>query len=157
MKYIAHEVHPDEPAYGLCLRPRLVAQPDGSHQRRFVESVYVLRGDAISEHNTDYGPAEDWERIPPLIVPGYGDDSVAQLQELAERHRHDLKWWNYREQLKAESTLIADILRQEEALIPALANRSIFGPAITVQRNQAQRGALIQEHKEKVNGCNRSR
>lgn len=137
MKIIADRVFPDEPCWGLCERPRLTVMADGSRQRRWVQSVYVVResGNAIAEHNIDYGPAEEFAKIPPLLVPSEGVDTVAQLQELAERHRHDLRWWSYRENLKAESTLMKDIVRQDEEMKSAIHNKSVIGPAITIQRN----------------------
>jgi hypothetical protein len=97
--------------------------------------VKVVRDDRLAEFTTDFGPAQDFEHIPPLFIPSFGDDTVAQLQELAERHRHDLRWAKRKQEMIAESTLIRDILRQTEENREWIANRSQFGPVANVQRN----------------------
>lgn len=120
-------MHPDEPVYGAY---------DGPRNGRWITAVYVIRGDAIAEHVTDYGPVANFAGATPMMIPSFGDDTVAQLQDLAERNRNDDKWARYREELRQGSTLIKDILRGEEQLIDVVANRSIIGPAITIQRNR---------------------
>jgi len=132
---ITLSVRPDEPSWGLDEQPRIIAFPDGSRRRRWLQRVKVVRGDKLAEFETDFGPAEDFDHIPPLFIPSFGDDSVAQLQEMADNHRHDLRWVKRREETLTESTLIADILRQHEENREWIANRSQFGPAGAVQRN----------------------
>ena len=132
---IALAFQKDEPCYGLSEQSLIMAFSDGSRQRRWVQKVKVVRGDALAEFTTDYGPAEDYEHIPPLFIPSFGDDSVAQLQELAENHRHDMRWEKRRKELQAESTLIKDILQREEEGREWVVNRSHFGPKLSVQRN----------------------
>jgi len=151
MHIITDRVHPDEPCFGLHEGPLQMSQPDGSTPLRWVQRLFVIRGDAMAKYVTDFGPASDWPNATPFAYPSYGDDTVAQLQELAEHDRHSDKWARRRRERMEGSTLIADILRQEEQKIPALANRSVFGPGVSVQRNEAQRGALIRAHKEAVN------
>lgn len=152
LSIVTDRVHADEPCMGLAEGPLQMPQPDGSTPMRWVQRIFVVRGDTIAKHMIDIGRAEDYEEVPPLLVPGYGDDSVAELQELAARHRNDTHFIKWRQELQQSSTLIADILRQEEQKAPALANRSVFGPGASVQRNEAQRQALQRAHKEKVNG-----
>ena len=139
MKITTQRIHPDEPCYSLREGPR---------NGRWVQRVYVVRGDAIAEWSKDYGPVADWLNATEIIYPSFGENSVAQLQELAERDRHSDKWAKRGRERLAESTLIKDILRQEEALLNVRANRSTIGPTITVQRNDFPRGAV----KEKRNG-----
>jgi hypothetical protein len=114
-----------------------------------VQRVYVIRGDAKAEWSKDYGPVSDWPDATEIIYPSFGENSVAQLQEMAERDRHSDKWANRRREMQAESTLISDILKQEEMLLDVKANRSHFGPGISVQRNDFPREAVISKHKEK--------
>lgn len=135
VKAITLSTSKDEPCWGLLERPQQVPMPDGSIRLRWVQTVSVVRGDRIAHWETDFGPAEDFDEIPPLLIPSFGDDSVGQLQELAERHRHDLKWALRRKERLAQSTLIAGILRQVEENQEWIANRSQFGPGISVQRN----------------------
>ncbi len=139
MHIVTDRIHKDEPCMGLHQRVR------GS---RLIEQVFVVRGDAIAKFETDYGPASDFPNFTETMYPSFGENSVAQLQELAERDRHSDKWAKRGRERLAESTLIKDILRQEEALLNVRANRSTIGPAITVQRNDFPREAV----KEKRNG-----
>lgn len=126
---------PDEPCWGLNEQPLIMAFPGGSRLRRWVQKVRVVRDDRLAEFATDFGPAEDFEHIPPLFIPSFGDDSVAQLQEMAEHHRHDLKWEKRRKERLAESTLIKDILQREEEKRDWVVRRSRFGPGGAVLRN----------------------
>ena len=135
IKPIALSVHPDEPSWGLSEQSEMVALPDGSRQYRWVQRVRVVRDDRKAEFVTDFGPAGDFDHIPPLFLLSVGTDSVAQLQEEAERHRHDLKWLKRRQEMAAESTLISDILRREEEKRDWIASRSRFGPGGAVRRN----------------------
>lgn len=132
---VATTITPDEPSWGLNEQPQIMALPDGSRQRRWVQTVRVVRDDRLAEFVTDLGPAEDFGHIPPLFLLSVGTDSVAELQEEAERHRHDLRWVKRREEMAGESTLIADILRQAEERREWIAKRSRFGPGGTVLRN----------------------
>ena len=141
MKVVTQRVHPDEPAYGLY---------EGPKGGRWVQRVFVLRGDRIAKFETDFGPASDFPDASEIIYASYGDDSVGQLQELAERDRHSDKWAKRRREMQAESTLIKDILEAEEALLEARRNRSHFGPGISVQRIDFPREAVHQKQKERL-------
>ena len=110
-----------------------------------------MRGDTIAKFETDYGPITKWPDATETIYPSFGENSVGQLQELAERDRHSDKWAKYRKELQEGSTLISDILRQEEELLDVVANRSKFGPGVSTQRNDFPREAVQGKYKEKRN------
>lgn len=149
MKIVTDHVFPDEPCHGLFEGPRMMPGSDGSQTWRWIQAVYVIRGDAIAEWTHDYGAAEDFEdRIQPLLIPGFGDDSVAQLQEHAEKNRHDDYWARRRAEMLAGSTLIKDHVAQLEKDKLEVRNRTVIGPAITVQRHKYSQEAgrrLIKE------------
>lgn len=91
----------------------MMPQPDGTHQSRWVQTVFVVRGDAIAAHTTDYGPAENFAKVTPLFMWSPGDcDTVAQLREHAEKNRHDTYWHDRAEAQRAESTLLTDHVEQ---------------------------------------------
>lgn len=130
----------------------------GLHQRirdgRIIEQIFVVRGDAIAKFETDYGPASDFPDFTEIIYPSFGENSVAQLQEMAEHDRHDDKWAKRGRERLAESTLIPDILRDEEIKLDVVANRSHFGPGVSVQRNDFPREAVINKLKERRRDSN---
>ena len=140
IKIITQIVHPDEPCWGLREGPR---------HGRWLQAVYVVRGDAIAEWTKDYGPAADFKNSTEVIYPSFGENSVGELQELAERDRHSDKWAKRGREQLAESTLIADILRQEEVLLEVTRNRSHFGNAVSIQRDDFPREAVTRKYKEK--------
>lgn len=150
MHIVADRIYDSEPCWGLTEGPELRPQPDGSIQHRWIQRLWVIRGDRKAKFETDFGPASDWPDATPLIVPSYGENSTGQLQELAERDRHSDKWARRRKELQAESTLIADILRQEEILMEVRRNRSKFGPAVSIQRIDFPREAVRQKQKERL-------
>jgi len=149
MKIVTLQVHPDEPCYSLAEGPRKIRTPEGAIENHWVQRVYVVRGDAIAEYTKDYGLAALFKEIPPLVLLSDGDDTVAQLQELAERHRHDDKWIKWRQELQAESTLISDIVRQREQKWELLHNRSQFGPGLSVQRNAVNLNPALRRDRDK--------
>lgn len=102
---------------------------------RWIERIWVVRGDTIARYETDCGPAANFSKIAEVIIPGDGGTTVDEFRHEAERHRHDLRWWNHLQRVKAESTLIQDVNNQREARVEWLGNRSVFGPYHTVQRN----------------------
>jgi len=132
LKLVAHRVHPDEPAWDMF------CGPIGG---RFVTRVRVVRADTLAEHDIDHGPEEAFARIPPLYMPSMLEENVGTLLEYGERHRHDLRWWNRAQEMKAESTLIADAIRQEEARLLQLQNRSVSGPYQRSERGAYSRTA----------------
>ncbi len=138
MKIVTKRIHPDEPCHGLW---------EGPKKGRWVQRVFVIRGDTIAKFETDYGPITKWPNASEIMYPSFGENSVGQLQELAERDRNSDKWAKRGRERLAESTLIADILRQEETLIDVKANRSNFGPGVSVQRNDFPREAANRRNK----------
>ncbi len=145
MKIVTRTVHKDEPCWGLREGPR---------GGRWVQAVYVVRegGDAIAEWTKDYGPTEDYEHTQPLIIPSFGENTVAQLQEWAEKNRHDDYWSRRRAEMLAESTLIADVLRQDEEIKQQIRNRSVFGPYFRRERNLYSQERTRRIIKEKTHG-----
>ncbi len=147
MNVVTTRIHPDEPAYGLY---------EGPKGGRWIQRVFVLRGDRIAKFETDCGPASDFPDATEIIYASYGDDSVGQLQELAERDRHSDKWAKRRKEMQAESTLIKDILRQEEEMMEVRRNRSHFGPLVSTQRIDFPREAVEERRQNARNRRNRT-
>ena len=141
MKLVTDYVLPDEPCFGMyegpCMVPNLLGM-----QERWVQDLKVIRGDQIHHHVIDLGPASEYPTVQPLMMPSLGDDTVAQLQEFAERNRHDDYWAKRSEEMLAESTLIQDHLDQREMLREVVRNRSVFGPTYNVQRNNYPQQAV---------------
>lgn len=148
MKAVATHVYPDEPCFGLFEGPMIVPQPDGSRPWRWCQQVRVARGDHLAYYVEDLGPAGDYERITPLYMPSWGDDSVAQLREHAEKNRHDDFWARRVDEMLAGSTLIEDAMRHNEQRRDLLLNRSVIGPAVSVQRNGTPRQEAIRKYRE---------
>ncbi len=141
MHIVADRIHKDEPCWGLW---------EGPKGGRWIQRVFVVRGDAKAKFETDFGPVSDWPDATEIIYPSFGENSVGQLQEMAERDRHDDRWAKRRREMQAESTLIPDILRQEEILLDVVSNRSHFGPRLSVQRNDFPREAVQNKYRKKV-------
>ncbi len=153
MKIVTDHVRPDEPAHGLREGVRLMPMPDGSTQRRWVQSIWVIRGDAIAEYTEDFGPAHRFEGdVIELVIPSFGENSVAQLQEHAEKNRHDHHWARRREEMMVESTLIEDHVAQLERNRAIIRNRSLIGPNVRVQRNGYSQEATQRKLKEQTHG-----
>lgn len=148
VKYPTLFLLPDEPCYGLAEMPRMVAG-----RWRWVQAVYVVRDDTIAEWTADYGPAEHFARIQPIILPSPdGCNTVAQLQEHADKNRVDDYWAKRADELSAESTLIKDHLDQFEQDRLEMRNRSVFGPAVSVQRFQYSQERTRRLIKERTHG-----
>lgn len=141
MRLITDYVLPDEPCFGLFEGPCMVPNLLGI-QERWVQDIKVIRDDKIHHYVRDLGPASEYPTVQPLMMPSLGDDTVAQLQEFAEKNRHDDYWAKYTEELLESSTLIQDHLNQWEMLREARHNRSVFGPHITRERNSYPRQAV---------------
>lgn len=114
MKIVTLWVSDDEPCHGLREEPRLMPGPNGSTSWRWVQTVFVIRGDTIAAHTTDYGPAEDFALTTPLMMPSFGENTVAQLREHAEKNRHDTYWQQRAAEQLKNSTLIQDFIAQLE-------------------------------------------
>lgn len=136
LSIIAHEVHPDEECHGYWVgpesRPGLPGQDD---EVRMIEKVFVIRADCIAKYERDLGPADAYQYVPPMMIPSFGENTVAQLQDMGERHIHDDRWARRMREYKESSTLYQDIIRQAEQLSAIIKNKSQFGPAGQFQRN----------------------
>ena len=100
----------------------------------FCTRLIVLQNDLPVGIVIHHGPSEEYSgKIPPLLVAD--ESSVGAMMAESERHRRDLKWFKRAEEMRASSTLIADVIRQDEEARLAIKNRSIFGPHQTTQRN----------------------
>ncbi len=152
MKILAAEVYPDEPAYGIRERVVTIPMPDGSQQRRWVQSVFVIRGDAIACYDTDCGPAEQFAHVAPLYMPSFGDDTVAQLREEALRHRASTFPRQHLERVQHESTLMQDVVTRMEERSQEIRNRSVIGPHLTKQRGGYSQERTQRILKEKTHG-----
>jgi len=151
MHVVADRIFPSEPCWGLQEGPeQRVVHPNGGQEMRWVQRLWVIRGDRKAKFETDFGPASDFPDATPVIYPSFGENTVAQLQWLAERDRHSDKWAKRRKEMRAESTLIADILRQEEIMMEVRRNRSQFGPLTSVQRIDFPHEAVRQRQKERL-------
>lgn len=138
MHYVTQWISPKEPCYGLWEGAEIApipGAPNGATDWRWLQKVFVVRGDTIAKHITDFGPADDYEDITPIFLPNEGTDSVAALQALAEKNRRDTYWQTRVKEMLAESTLISDLIEQEEKLHEIIRNRTSIGPVVTVQRN----------------------
>ena len=142
MKIVTTSIYPDEPAYGIF---------EGPEHGRWLQKVWVIRGDAIAQYRTDLGAEEDFPDVVPLVMPSYGDDTVAQLQYYAEKNRHDHYWANRSKEMLAESTLIQDHLELLEKETLAVLNRTVMGPMVKVQRNAFSRATARRQLKERYN------
>ena len=152
MRIVTDHVLPDEPCHGLAEGPLHMPHEQG-FRRRWVQRVFVIRGDAIAKHMIDLGPAEDWEeRAMPLVMPSFGENTVAQLQESAERSRNEGKYMRYRAELLESSTLIEDSLAGLEQQYLAKSNRTIIGPHVFAQRGDYPGQFARRELKERING-----
>jgi len=137
MKIMADKVHPDEPCWGYWCGPeRRFMGKDIGDQMRILEKVFVIRGDAIACYEEDFGPASEYGYMPPLLMPSYGENPVGLMRWHGEQHRNDDRWMKRIAEHKESSTLFQDIIRQEEQRHEIIRNKSSFGPAVTVQRNE---------------------
>lgn len=143
MKIVTDRISPDEPCYGLF---------EGPDHGRWMQKVFVIRGDAIAQYRTDFGPEEDFEKVTPILIPNFGDDSVAALQAMAEKNRHDTYWHDRGQEMLAESTLIQDAADMIEERILEVLNKTVLGPMVKAQRNAFSRDSARRILKEKYNG-----
>ncbi len=115
-----------EPCYGIW---------EGHEDGRWIQKCFVVRGDTIAKFLMDFGPAENFEMTTPIFLPCKGNCSVAEMQAWAERNRHDTYWQTRAKEMLAESTLISDLIEQQEKILSVAANRTTIGPHQRVQRN----------------------
>ncbi len=156
MQIITDHVVPDEGCWGLAEGPQQMPHGAGS-RRRWVQRVFVVRGDAIAKYELDLGPAEDFEnRALPQVIYGAGEDTVAELQAWAESDRNQGRLWQFVMQQREDSTLIEDSLAGLEQEFLAKRNRTIIGPHVFSQRGDypSQFATREARAKERFNGRN---
>lgn len=120
-------IRDDEPTWGMAV---------GEDDHGFYTRLRVVRADQIIMAEIRHGPDPEYSgKIPPMFVPSVeGEMSVGEMMEMSEAHRHDLKWYRKAMAMKANSTLIRDVINADEAARYAIRNRSSFGPLIAKQR-----------------------
>lgn len=128
---------PDEPTYGMDV---------GEDDKGFYTRLKVVRGDQKVSAEIRHGPAPEYSgKIPPMFVPSpEGENPVGLMLQLSETHRHDLHWYNRAKEMQAESTLIRDVILQDEEDRLRIRNLSVFGPLVATQRNGYSRIAKPQ-------------
>ncbi len=128
----------DEPSYGMNV---------GEDEQGFYTRILVCRADVLVSAEIRHGKDEEYAgKVPPMFVPSpEGENPVGLMLQMSEAHRHDLRWYNRALEMKASSTLIADVIRQDEEARYAIRSRSVFGPMVTKQRNGYSRGTTERE------------
>lgn len=125
-------VHPDEPCYLLSELEEKA--PDENGWRR-VQKVYVNRDGRMAVYVRDMGPAADCQ-APQFRVCSLWEDSVAYCMDQADRQRWgDDYWQRFLAEKAGESTLVQDAVRFVEEGARLMRNQSVFGPAVSRQRN----------------------
>jgi len=149
MHIVTDYVTPDEPCHGLY---------EGPQGGRWVQKVFVVRGDAIAKYQVDLGPAEDFAQSLPQAIYSDGGDTVGEVQDSAERDRNSARLMQFIQQQRDESTLIEDSLAGLEQEHLAKRNRTVIGPHVFSQRGdypgQFARRELRGRQKERTNGRN---
>ena len=151
MQIITLQVHPDEACYGYFTGPRMMPGYTEEENPRMVEFVFVIRGDAIAKYERDFGCADDFPYVPPMLMPSDGENPVGLMQWHGERHREDPKLARQLIEYKEGSTLFADVIRQEEQRHLLINNHSAFGPGGTFQRNGWSRERVWRNYRDERN------
>lgn len=149
----------DEPCYGLMEGHEVAPVPgalNGATEWRWIQKVFVLRGDTIAKHIRDFGPSEDFEMSTPFGLHTNPDtDKVGPILAMAERTRSDTYWQRRAQEQLEASTLITDLIEQEAKIAEVIRNRTTSGPYVTNQRNgwareESQRRFKERRQKKKV-------
>lgn len=152
MHIVTDYLLPNEPCYGAMAGPVLMLGPNGSEQFRWVERIFVVRGDAIAKWERNLGPAEDFKGVIQTRDLLDGDVTVAEVQEQLAIDRADTYWARQQAALRAQSTLIKDTMDQLEERRAIINNRTVSGPKSTKQRNgfskQTINRAISQRHQD---------
>ncbi len=139
MKIITLHVRPNEKVEMYFTGPKSRPQFSDDENPRMIEQIFVVRDDTIACYEQDFGPADDYPYVPPLLMPSFGEMDVAEVQWHGERHRNDDKWAKRMQEYKEGSTLFNDIIEQEAQRLEARRNRSVLGPFVNTQRNEFSR------------------
>ena len=145
---VSHVLNSGEKCFGMW-----VSEVNG----RFITRLKIERGGQIVDAYIDHGPNEEYSgKIPPLGVPSVeGENPVGLMLEMSEEHRHDLRYWRMANEQREASTLISDVIRQEEEALAVVRNRSTFGPHQTTQRNGHSHEKVVRDwfdHRAEVTG-----
>lgn len=149
VKIVAESIWPDEPCWGLYEGPAMLPQPDGSIEDRWVQDVTVIRGDRKAHHVTDMGDPEQYRYVTPMMMPSFGENTVAQLQEFADKNREDHYWQKRAAEMLDGSTLIEDHIRLIEQSRALIRNRTTIGSGVFVQRGGYSKAATERKFKER--------
>lgn len=128
---VTDHISPDEKALKLQELNYLTDQYREAHRWQF---IYVNRGGKLAVYITDMGLAVNWSHGEIIIVSNW-EDSVAYLQEEANKMRFEDALTKLLQEAKAESTLANDWLRLRSEIWEQAHNRSHFGPRFRKQRN----------------------
>ena len=129
-----------EPCHGLQEFPK-----DGV----WVQRTFVIRDGQLACFQKVIGPATDYERVQPLLMPSFGENTVAEMQYWGEKNRNDTYWADRSAQMLEEATLIRDHINQLEEMTMVRLNRSVLGPHQSTQRIGYPREAAQRRFKEK--------
>lgn len=135
MHIVTDYLLPTEPCYGAMQGPVLMPMPNGSQEERWVERVFVVRGDAIAKHERDLGEAKAFEGCIQSRDLIDGDITVQEVLEQLEQDRTDFYWARRKEELRKQSNLIQEAIAQTEERHRIINNRSVMGPMVSKQRN----------------------
>lgn len=137
----SHVLQDSESCYGMW-----VSEVNG----HFVTRLKIMRGGIIVDAYIDHGPDPEYSgKIPPLGVPSAeGENPVGLMLEMSEAHRHDLRWYKQALEMQQSSTLIKDVIRQEEEALLAIKNHSTFGPHQITQRNGHHHANVVRDWME---------
>jgi hypothetical protein len=131
---------PAEPCHGLQEFPK---------NGKWVQRTFVIRDGQMACFQRVIGPADDYRRVQPLVMPSFGENTVAEMQYWGEKNRHDTYWADRSDQMLKESTLIRDHINQIEEMAMVRRNRSVLGPHQSTQRIGYPREATQRRFKEK--------
>ncbi len=136
MHIVTDHLVPGEACYGASACPVMTTGPSGAVEWRWVERLFVIRGDAIAKYERDLGPASDFKGVIQTRDLLDGEVSVDEVLHQLDIDRQDTYWADKKAEFKSQSTLIADTMDQLEERRAIIANRSVFGPGGgTHQRN----------------------
>ena len=100
---------------------------------RFITTFKLLRDGELADYMVDHGPEDP--RVPPTLLVTYLEHPFGEVFEAAEAHYNDLRWWKHVLDLKAQSTVLIDVVNQEDARRLIVQNKSVLGPYVRHQRN----------------------
>lgn len=123
--------HPDEPCYYLLEATGW--NRERTARRRF-RRFTVIRNDRPAYFYLDMGPGSDDDQDFQII--GCDEDSVGELNELADYMQENDWTEEVRINVAGESNLIETFLNQYEEAAKILASRSHYGPTTRNQRTR---------------------